>query len=146
MRALPAVLTAALLLACTPAEEAPPVEEAPPAAPTLADFAGTWQNQAMLEGQTDPVPSTLSGSASGADWTMTLEGRPPVTVIPSIVGDSLITVSSEYESVLRPGVMVSVRTAAVLRDGMLQGNLTATYRTAEGEQVVTGTMTGTRAP
>lgn len=140
MRALPAVLTAALLMACAPAEEAAP------AGPTLADFAGTWQNQAILEGQTDPVLSTMSGSATGEDWTMTLEGRPPVTLIPSVVGDSLITVSSEYESVLRPGVMVSVRTASVLRDGMLQGVLTATYRTAEGEQVVPGTITGTRAP
>lgn len=148
MRAVPAVLFAALLVACAPAEEAPEAVEAPPApaGPTLADFAGTWQNSAMLEGQTDPVISTTSGTAAGTDWTMTFEGRPPVTVIPSIVGDSLIIVSSEYESVLRPGVMVSVRTASVMQNGALTGNLVATYRTAEGEQVVTGTMTGTRMP
>ena len=148
MRFTPAILVAALLVACAPAEEVPEAVEPPPApaGPTLADFAGTWQNSATLEGQTDPVISTTSGTAAGTDWTMTFEGRPAVTVIPSIVGDSLVIVSSEYESVLRPGVMVSVRTASVMQNGALVGNLVATYRTAEGEQVVMGTMTGTRMP
>jgi hypothetical protein len=98
----------------------------------------------MLEGQTAPVISTTTGTAAGTDWTMSLEGRPNVPVQPSVIGDSLIIVSSEYESVLRPGVMVTVRTASVLQNGALLGNLVATYRTAEGEQVVTGTITGTR--
>lgn len=148
MRVTPAVLVAALLIACAPAEEAPEVVEAPPApaGPTLADFAGTWQNSAMLEGQTAPVISTTSGTAAGTDWTMTFEGRPPVTLQPSVVGDSLILVSAEYESVLRPGVMVTTRTAAVLQNGALAGNLTATYRTPQGEQVVRGTINGTRMP
>lgn len=146
MRVTPAVLVAALLMACAPAEEAPESIEPPPApaGPTLADFAGTWQNSAMLEGQTAPVISTTTGTAAGTDWTMSLEGRPNVPVQPSVIGDSLIIVSSEYESVLRPGVMVTVRTASVLQNGALLGNLVATYRTAEGEQVVTGTITGTR--
>lgn len=146
MRFTPAVLVAALLIACAPAEEAPEAVETPPApaGPTLADFAGTWQNSAMLEGQTAPVISTTAGTAAGNDWTMTFEGRAPVTVVPSIVGDSLIIVSSEYESVLRPGVMVTVRTASVMQNGALVGNLVSTYRTAQGDEVVRGTMTGTR--
>jgi len=145
MRVTPAVLVAALLLACAPAEEAPEAVEVP-AGPTLADFAGTWQNSAMLEGQTAPVSSTTTGTAGGTDWTMSLEGRPNIPVQASVVGDSLIIMSSEYESVLRPGVMVTVRTASVLQNGALVGNLVATYRTAEGEQVVTGTITGSRIP
>ncbi|MFN2315237.1 MAG: hypothetical protein ABR551_08075 [Gemmatimonadales bacterium] len=146
MRFTPAVLVAALLMACAPAEEAPEVVEAPPppAGPTLADFAGTWQNSAMLEGQTAPVPSTWTGTAGGTDWTMSLEGRPNVPVQASVVGDSLIVVSSEYESVLRPGVMVRVRSASVLQNGALVGNMVATYRTPQGDQAVRGTITGTR--
>jgi hypothetical protein len=62
----------------------------------------------------------------------------------SIVGDSLVGQSAEYESILRPGVMVTVRTASVMSNGMLNGNLVATYKTPTGEQVVRGTMTGTR--
>ncbi len=145
MRFTPAVLVAALLIACAPAEEAPEEVEAPPApaGPVLADFAGTWQNAAMLEGQTAPVPSTWTGVAGGS-WTMSLEGRPNIPVEASVVGDSLIVVSSEYESVLRPGVMVTVRSASVLQNGALVGNMVATYRTAGGEEMVRGTITGTR--
>lgn len=145
MRLAPALLIAIALAACTPAEQ-PPVEEAPPAAPTLADFAGTWQNSATLTGVEAPVPSTTTGTEAGTDWTMTLEGRDPVPLQVSIMGDSLITQTGEYESILRPGVMVSVRTASVLHDGMLMGNMVATYKTADGEEQVTGTLQGTRVP
>ncbi len=144
MRFASAVLAVALLAACGPAEE--PAAEAPatPPAPTLADFAGTWQNTATLTGVANPVPSTMTGTAAGNDWTMSLEGRPGVAMTVSIVGDSLIAQSAEYESVLRKGVMVSTRTASVLQNGQLVGNLIATYKTAAGEEVVTGTITGTR--
>lgn len=140
MRSVPTLLLVALLAACGPAKE-----PAPPPGPTLADFAGTWQNSSTLTGTANPVASTISGSADGSNWTLTLEGRPPVPLQASVVGDSLITQSGDYESVLRAGVMVSVRTASVLKDGMLMGNLVATYKTASGEERVTGTVQGTRA-
>jgi len=145
MRLVPAVLIAIALAACAPAEQ-PAVEEAPPAGPTLADFAGTWQNSATLTGVEAPVPSTMTGTEAGTDWTMTLEGRDPVPLQVSIVGDSLITQTGEYESILRPGVMVTVRTASVLQGGMLMGNMVATYKAAAGEEQVTGTIQGTRVP
>jgi hypothetical protein len=55
-------------------------------------------------------------------------------------------VSAEYESVIRAGVMVTVRTAAVRSGEELVGNLTATYKSATGEEVVNGTIRSTRAP
>lgn len=145
MRLAPAMLIAVAIAACSPAEQ-PVVEEALPAAPTLADFAGTWQNSATLTGVEAPVLSTMTGTEAGTDWTMTLEGRDPVPLQVSIVGDSLITQTGEYESILRPGVMVTVRTAGVIHDGMLMGNMVATYKTAAGEEQVTGTIQGTRVP
>jgi hypothetical protein len=141
MRAVATLLTVALLSACAPKEEAPPP---PPAAPTVADFAGTWNLSSVLEGTPDTVKSTLTGSADGSTWTLSLEGRPNVPVTASIVGDSLVGQSAEYESVLRAGVMVTVRTATVMSNGSLVGNLVATYKTPTGEQVVKGTMTGTK--
>ena len=140
MRVLATLLIFAVATACAPADEAADQ----PSGPTLADFAGTWQSMATLEGVENPVPTTMSGSADGSDWTMTLEGRPNVAVHAAVVGDSLITETDEYESVLRAGVMVQVRTACVLSDGMLVGNLVATYKTAEGDEIVTGTLEGTR--
>ncbi|HUF50204.1 MAG TPA: hypothetical protein VMN60_05190 [Longimicrobiales bacterium] len=150
MRSATALLAVVLIIGCqsddaAPADDEPvPAAEATPTAPTLAEFAGTWQNSVTLNGVPDPVPSTLTGTAAGNDWTMSLEGRPSIPLTVSIVGDSLISQSAEYESILRPGVMVTVRTASVLRNGMLEGTVIATYRTPTGEEVVNGTLTGTR--
>ena len=143
MRVVPAVLLFALLAACAPKEQAPP--PAPPG-PTLADFAGTWQNASMLDGVADPVPSTMTGTADAATWNMSLQGRDSIAMTVAIFGDSLIGQTAEYESILRKGVMVSVRTASVLKDGGMTGTMVATYKTATGVEVVNGTMTGMRAP
>ena len=138
----------ALLAACTPAPEQVETPPAPPAAaaPTLADFAGTWNTTATLTGVTAPVESQLTGSADGSTWTMTLAGRDPIPLQASIVGDSLVAVSAEYESILRPGVRVTTRTAGVRSGAELVGNIIATYKMAGGDSVVTGTFRSTRAP
>jgi hypothetical protein len=149
MRLTVATLVAlTLVAACAPKEEVPvdsPAAAAAPAAPTIADFAGTWNIASVLEGTPDTVKSTLSGTADGT-FTMTLEGRPNIPVTVSMSGDSLIGQSAEYESVLRKGVMVTVRTASVMSNGQLMGNLEATYKAPTGTQVVKGTLTGSRAP
>jgi hypothetical protein len=145
VRVLTAVLCSLLLVACGTRDEDPAAEvEAVAATSSLADVAGTWSNVVTLEGVDEPVPSTMSGSAAGDDWRMTLPDRENIPVQVHMKGDSLIGQSAEYESILRPGVMVDVRTASVLRDGGLVGSVVATYRTANGEEQVRGTMRGTR--
>jgi hypothetical protein len=114
------------------------------AAPSLADFTGTWTNTVTLTGAAAPIPSTMTATADPAGWTMSLEGRPPIKVSATIVGDSLVTQSEEYESVLRAGVRVTVRTATVIKDGRMMGSVTATYMTPTGTEVVPGTIEGTR--
>jgi hypothetical protein len=79
-------------------------------------------------------------------WTLDLEGRPGVVVHPSIQGDSLVMTTDPYESILRAGVMVTVRTAAVLQDGAMVGTVEATYQTPAGQERVPGTIRSTRAP
>lgn len=138
MRATAALLTVALLAACAPKEAAPP------AAKTVADFAGTWAVSSTLDGTPTPVPSTMTSTADGASWTMSLEGRPNVALTVSVVGDSLIGQSAEYESILRKGVMVSVRTASTMNGNTLTGNMTATYKSATGAEIVKGTLTATK--
>jgi hypothetical protein len=149
------LLLLATITACGGSKEAPadsvaaaPAMEAPAmaAAPTVASFAGTWQLTATLAGVEKPVMSTLTSTPDGASWTLSLEGRPNVPITASISGDSLVAVTAEYESVLRKGVMVVTRTASVIKDGALVGNMTATYKTPAGEEVVAGTIAGTRAP
>jgi hypothetical protein len=145
MRAVTTFLCVLLVAACGAAEQPPQAgDAADTAAHDIADYAGTWENVVTLDGAAAPIPSTMSGSSAGTDWTMSLEGRPGIPLQVKIVGDSLISESAEYESLLRPGVMVSVRTASVLRDGVLVGDVVADYRTAEGNQQVHGTLRGTR--
>lgn len=144
MRTVPAVLVVCLAAACAPKEEAKAPPATPPG-PTLATFAGTWQNKSVVEGSKDTVPSTMTSSPDGVTWTLSMQGRPNIPVTVSIAGDSLIGQTAEFESVLRKGVMVTVRTASVLKDGMLTGTLVATYKTAKGTEVAKGTMVGTRA-
>ena len=149
MRLAVALFAVAAVAACAAKEESAMDSAAPAAAaaaPTLADFAGTWNVSNVLEGTPDTVKSTLTSSADGSTWTLTLEGRPNIAVTASMSGDSLVTQSAEYESVLRKGVMVTVRTAGVMQGGMIVGNLVATYKTPTGEQIVNGTFTSTRAP
>ena len=142
MRSLVSISSVIVLLAACGAAD----EEAPTPGPTVADFAGTWTMSTMLEGTPDPVPSTMGGSADGSDWTLELEGRDPIAVQVSISGDSLVGQTGEYESILQEGVMVSIRTASVIEDGMLNGKLVATYDTPDGVELVEGTVRGTRAP
>lgn len=148
MRFAVALLAVAVVTACA-AKEEPAADSAAPAAaaaaPTVADFAGTWNTASVLEGTPDTVKSTMTGTADGT-WTMSLEGRPNIPLTVSISGDSLIAQSAEYESILRKGVQVTVRTAGVMSGGMMTGKLVATYKTATGEQIVNGTFTSTKAP
>ena len=147
-----ALLVLGTLTACAPKEgaktETTAMAPAPAAAAakTPASFAGTWSTTATLEGAAKPVPSTLTGSADGATWTLSLEGRPNVAATASMSGDSLILQSAEYESVLRKGVMVTTRTATVMSDNtMMMGNMVASYKTPKGVEEVKGTIMSTRA-
>jgi hypothetical protein len=98
-----------------------------------------------LDGTPTPVPSRLASTPQGGGWTMTLEGRDPVPMRVSLVGDSLVLISDPYESILREKEEVQVRTAAVLSAGGMEGKLIATYNSPAGQQVVMGTIRATRA-
>lgn len=151
MRVMSCLFTLLLIAGCGGGEDASMADEMPEEAPaememegpTVADFAGTWTLETTLEGTPEPVPSTIEGTADGT-FTMMLEGREPMTMEASMSGDSLVLVSPEYESVLRDGVMVTVRTAAVAENDRMMGKLLATYQTEEGTEEVTGTVEGTR--
>lgn len=150
MRAFPATCVAAMLVfaACAPKDDAAMQSESAVAAVdrTLADFAGTWSGVATVEGTSEPVPVEISGTEDPTSWKMTLRNRPDIPLTVSIERDSLITLSTRYESVLREGVMVMVRTANVLQNGALMGQLIATYDTPTGQELAMGTMTATKTP
>jgi hypothetical protein len=107
--------------------------------------AGTWNLQTISEAG-DTVSSTLTATADAAGWTMTLAGRDPIPVRVAVDGDSVITESGPFESVLRAGVMVTTRTVSRLENGMLVGTLEARYTTTGPDSLLRGTVHGMRVP
>jgi len=147
MRSLHFVLGAALLAACAKPDAPPPAVPAPPAAVNLADFAGTWTVQVMGE-TSDSVllTNTIVATADPAGWTLTLPGRAPMALRVSTSGDSVITEVGPYESVLRPGVQVSTRSAMKLEGGMMVGRTVAMYAGGGADSVRVLRTRGTRNP
>ena len=143
-----ALLAVAALVACAPKEEMPAADSPAPAAaaPTLADFAGTWNLAVVLEGVPDTIRSTMTGTPDGT-WTTSLEGRPNIPTTAAMSGDSIVITTAEYESILRQGVMTTVRSAGMkMGDNMMHGTVQVTYKTPTGDQIVNGTFNGTKTP
>ena len=145
MRVLSALFCVLLIAACAPPEQTPePTDADPEPALTLTDFAGTWDAEVTLEGVEEPVQTQLEGSTDGSEWTMILEGRDPIPLSATVAGDSLITESDPYESILRPGTTTRVRTANVLQGENMSGTVRVAYDTDEGQEIVRGTIEATR--
>jgi len=145
MRRAVVVSSALLVLACGPtARQAEAPAPPPPPPPTMADFAGTWRSVSVMEGAPDTILAEFSGPASEYGWQLTLPGRPPMPMQAWVQGDSLIAVSPKYESILRKGVQVQLRSSGVLRDGRLVGRLLATYDSAGGQALGRGTFEAER--
>ncbi len=142
MKRLAAVCCAALLVGCAPSEQA---EMA--ATISLADVAGTWSMQALPEvGDSALVTYQMVATDNTEGWTVTFPDREPVPVeVVAVEGDSIVTEMGPYESALREGVMVSVRSVARLQDGDMIGTFVARYETTGPDSVLNGRQLGTRA-
>lgn len=150
MRTSSALVMILLLAACggessdaPPADAETAVEAMPSLEETLASMSGVWNLMAEIEGTEDPIAVRIDAGTDGV-WTMTLPDREPMVVDVTMQGDSLVMEVPDYESVIRDGVTVSTRTAAVVDGDQMMGTITATYRSAEGDEVVGGTMEGSR--
>lgn len=142
------------VVACRPAADQPAADTtasvAPPApAPlALADLAGTWDMKSMAEGS-DSVLVTfeLMATADTTGWMQHFAGRDPIPMrVLAVAGDSVITETGPFESVLRPGVQVSTHSVMRLQDGRLVGTTIARYKTSGPDSVVRIRTEGTRRP
>jgi len=113
------------------------------AAIKLADVAGTWDGKSMV-GPKDSVVATfvVTATADGKGWTMKLPNRDPIpTRILTIGGDSIVTESGPFQSILRPGQMVTTRTTGHYTGDTMTGTFEAHY--ASGD-VLRGKAAATR--
>ena len=155
MRVTPLVACAAVLVACAGSEEAKPDSTAAAAAPapaaatlSLADLAGKWTQQVRAENSDSVlVTSEVNATSDPSGWTITLPGRPAVPVRVTVDGDSIMTASGPYESVLRKGVQVTTSGVLRMQNGKLVGMTTARYSGATGADSVVRLRTEmTRTP
>jgi hypothetical protein len=147
MRRLALMVGIVMSAACAKAETPPAAEM--PAVPSinLADLAGSWTSQTTAQGSDSVlVTSTIVASADPMGWTITLPGRDPMPMGITVSGDSIMTATGPYESVLRAGVQVSTTGVLHLVDGQLSGPMVARYTTAGADSVLNLWTRATRAP
>lgn len=147
------VLAALAFAACAGAEKteadsaAAATPTVAPAALDLASLAGKWTQVAMAEGSDSVlVTSELNAGADASSWTITLPGRPPQPVRVTVSGDSVMTETGPYESVLRKGVQVTTSGVSRLVDGKLVGTTIARYSGGGPDSVVRLRTEATRTP
>lgn len=147
MRFGPLVLIG-LLLACGKAAEAPPADTtaaaAAPAGVDLASLAGTWTLRTTPDGRDTVIVSEIRATGTTEGWTMTMPGREPVPVRVRVDGDSIMTETGPFPSVLRQGVMVTTSAVYHVQDGKLVGTLVARYAGGGPDSVMTGRQEATR--
>ena len=134
---------AVLLLACSKAEQQPPS-----ATLSLADVAGKWAlTTRPLNSDSVLVQYELVAGADTSGWTLHFPNREPVPVhVLSVAGDSFVTHAGPYESVLRPGVQVTVHSVYRMQDGKLIGTSEARYSPGGADSVRQLRTEGTRVP
>ena len=157
MRATAFFSCAVLVVACARTEEkpatdsaavAPAAAPAPPAAPalSLATLAGKWNQVARGENSDSVlVTAEVNATAEPTGWTIKLPGRPVMPLRVTVDGDSIITASGPYESVLRKGVQVTTDGVLRMKDGKLAGTTVAHYKSAGADSVVRLRIEMTRA-
>ncbi len=145
MRAVIIVTCAALLTACAKSADR---QAASTPAISLADVAGQWSVRTMGEGSDSTlVTFGMVATADGAGWQMLPPNRNPIPMrVVAVDGDSIVTEAGPFESLLRPGVMVTTRVVNRLREGRLVSTFVARYATSGADSVLYGRSEGTRAP
>ena len=143
---------ALLLIACGGGDKAPAADSAAAVMPAptvnLAEVSGKWSMVNMAEGS-DSVLVTAEMSATGSSdgWTITLPGRPPMPMRISVSGDSIMSETGPYESVLRKGVQVTTNGVMRMVDGKLVGTIVAHYSgVTTADSVVRLRTVNTRMP
>ena len=156
MRAVRNCWITLLVVGCSKAADKPadttvgetsPMAEAP-ATLSLADVAGTWKVRSTVEGnEGTAVTYDMVATADRSGWSINFPDREPIPVrIVAVEGDSIVSESGPFESVLRKGVQVSTRVVSRLQDGKLVGTTTARYQVSGPDTLARLTFEGTRAP
>ncbi len=114
----------------------------------LADVAGRWKVRAMNYRGESLTTYELTATGDTTGWAITFANRPPLPLqIIAVGGDSIVTETGPYPSILRTSVAVrSLRAVHRLEGRDLVGSFTAHYDTTQPDSVLHGTHVGSRMP
>jgi hypothetical protein len=155
MRRLVLLGCAAMLVACSKAENKPAADTtaavapapAPPPAVTMADVAGKWHVKVMTESSDSVILEYDLTADSTMNWKAMFPKRTkPETMHAMLSGDSIVTDAGPYSSALRKGQMVTTHAVARLQGGEMVGMTTAHYNTKKADSVVVLRFRGTKTP
>lgn len=153
MRRLVLLSCAAVLVGCSKQESQPAADTtaAVAAAPApmlmMTDLVGKWHFSIMPE-TSDSVLAEydLTATADPSGWVLMLPGRPAMTPTVMVSGDSVVTESGPYESILHKGVQVTTHGVLRMQGGELVGMTTAHYATKSGDSTVMLRTKGSKVP
>ena len=139
------------LLACAspadrPADTAASASAAAKTPLALADLAGRWKVRANNYRGDSLTVYELNATRDTSGWTITFPNRAPLPLqIVTVAGDSIVTETGPYPSVLRSTVAVrSLRSLYRLEGNQIVGSFTARYETTLPDSVLHGTHVGSR--
>ena len=113
------------------------------AAINLDEVAGTWNFNAIPEGDTTVVNYTVMATNDTSGWTMKMGNAAPVPLRITVAGDSVITMAGPFPSALKPGTTVTTHSITRFRGDSAFGVTHAAY--SGGERLTLQTR-GSRAP
>jgi hypothetical protein len=147
MRSVAIACCAALVVGCQKSENPPSQTAMATATVSLSNFAGTWRVRGFNERGDSLVGYQLIATADSTGWKIIFPNRPPIAVrLVGVAGDSVVTESGPYESVLRKGVQVRTRGVLRLQGDKLVGTTVAHYATSGPDSVLHIRAEGTRQP
>ena len=150
MRSLRLFCLLAVLAACAKQEPAGSSTSAAvtpaPSATGLASYAGTWNMETMGTGSDSVLLRfTMTATADSTGWVYHFPNNVTVPIrILSVENGGLTTEAGPYDSNLRPGTKVTIRSSARVEGSTLRGDVVATYHGA-ADSVVNLRVRGTRA-
>ena len=146
-----ALLVCAVVVAGCSKADAPPADTtavSTPAAPasSVASMSGMWNVNVMPADRDTVLTSYVLNATDSANWTFTFTGRTdaiPMRVT-GTVGDTLLTEAGPFDSGVRSGQKVSVKSKNWIQDGKLMSAVDANYAGTPADSIVKLRSEGTR--
>ena len=142
---------AVLATACT-SKDAPPAADTTamitPAAPamSLGSLAGMWNVNVMPADRDTVLTSYVLNATDSTAWKFTFTGRTdeiPMRVT-GMSGDTLLTEAGPFQSGVKAGQEVSVKTKSWMQDGKMMMSVDAHYAGTPADSIVKLRAEGTR--